>query len=267
MDYIARYGLEFNPFLKNSREIIIENEEFKEVRFRLEYLAKTRGFGLLTGAPGLGKTTAVRNFAMSLNPSRYKVIYSSLSTLTVMEFYKHLASAFGVEPAFRKIDCFRDIQGAINQLALEKRITPVIILDEANHISSAMLNDLKILFSFEMDSRDRAVILLAGQPQINNTLRLNAHEALRQRLVMNYNMEGLTKEEGRTYIESKLKGAGCRQPVFEENALEAVLNCANGIPRIINTLCNACLLLGNTKGVNVIDAQTAMEAVNDTQLA
>ena len=172
MDYIARFGLEFNPFLKNSREIIIENDEYQEIMFRLGYLVETKGFGLLTGSPGLGKTTAIRNFAASLNPAKYKVIYSSLSTLTVMEFYRSLVASFGAEPAFRKADNFRIIQENITRLALEKRITPVIILDEANHISNAILSDLKLLFNFEMDSRDRAVILLAGLPQLNNTMRL-----------------------------------------------------------------------------------------------
>ena len=65
-----------------------------------------------------------------------------------------------------------------------------------------------------MDSRDRAVILLAGLPTLNNTLRLTIHEPLRQRIVMNYNLKGMTKEEGRTYIQAKLKGAGCTQNVF-----------------------------------------------------
>jgi hypothetical protein len=82
MDYIVRYGLEFNPFLKNSKEILVQTDEYKETLFRLDYLAKTRGFGLLTGSPGKGKTTAVRNWAAGLNPSLYKVVYSSLSTLT-----------------------------------------------------------------------------------------------------------------------------------------------------------------------------------------
>ena len=80
-DYIARFGLEFNPFLKNSREIIIENDEYHEIQFRLDYLVETKGFGLLTGSPGLGKTTAIRNFANALNPAKYKVIYSSFNIL------------------------------------------------------------------------------------------------------------------------------------------------------------------------------------------
>ena len=161
MDYTARYGLEFNPFLKNSKEVFVDTQEQQETLYRLDYLASTKGFGLLTGAAGRGKTTAIRNWATTLNPSLYKVVYSSLSTLTVSDFYRNLALELGAQPAFRKADNFRLIQEEICRLAIEKRKTPVIIIDEANYINNAVLNDLKILFNFEMDSRDRAVILLA----------------------------------------------------------------------------------------------------------
>ena len=69
MDYTVRYGLEFDPFLKNSKEIFVSTDESKEVLFRLDYLAKTKGFGLLTGSPGRGKTTAIRNWVQTLNLS------------------------------------------------------------------------------------------------------------------------------------------------------------------------------------------------------
>lgn len=266
MDYTARYGLEFNPFLKNSRDIYIETEEAREVRFRLNYLAQTRGFGLLVGAPGLGKTTALRSFAASLSPANFKVIYTALSTLTVQEFYRHLVVSLGADPCYHKTDNFRLIQSAINRLAIEKRITPIFIIDEANYLNTAVLNDLKLLFNFEMDSRDRAVILLAGQPQLNSILSLNAHEALRQRLIMNYSMEGLSREEARAYITGKLSGAGCRQTVFDEAAMEAVLNAANGIPRIINRLCDSCLLISHTGGLGTVTTDAAMKAINDVQL-
>ena len=101
MDYTARYGMEFNPFLKNSKEVFVNTQEQQETLYRLDYLAATRGFGLLTGAAGRGKTTAIRNWANTLNPSLYKVIYSSLSTLTVNDFYRNLALELGAQPAFR----------------------------------------------------------------------------------------------------------------------------------------------------------------------
>lgn len=267
MEYIARYGLEFNPFLKNSKEIVIETPEYREAIYRLNYLLTIKGFGLLTGSAGKGKTTVIRNWANSLNPSSYKVVYSSLSTLTVAEFYKNLVNELGGTPVFRKPDNFRIIQEEINRLYIEKRITPVIIIDEANYISNAILNDLKMIFNFDMDSRDRAIVLLAGLPQLNNTLRLGIHEPLRQRIVMNYNIDALSKEDGHIYIQEKLKGAGCTQQVFTENAMEAILNYANGTPRIINKLCNTCLLLGNNKKANIIDETIVMSAVDDNDLS
>lgn len=266
MDYTTRYGLEFNPFLKNSKEILVETSEQKEVLFRLDYLAKTKGFGLLTGGAGRGKTTIIRNWAQGLNPSLYKVVYTSLSTLTANDFYRNLVQELGTQPAFRKPDNFRIIQEEIARQSIEKRKTPVIIIDEANYINNAILNDLKILFNFEMDSRDRAAVLLAGLPKLNSTLRLSVHEPLYQRLVMNYDLDGMTKEEGRSYIHAKLTGAGCWQTVFADAAMEAILNAADGTPRMVNKLCNASMLIGDTAKAEIITAEIAMQAINECEL-
>jgi len=266
LDYWVKYGMEFNPFLKNSKEILVETGEYKETLFRLNYLLGVKGFGLLTGSAGQGKTTAVRNWAASINSSLYKVIYSSLSTLTVTEFYRNLVTELGAVPSYRKPDNFRIIQEEISRLFMEKKQTPIIIIDEADHLISGILFDLKMLFNFEMDSRDRAIILFVAPSQINNTLRLGTHEALRQRIIMNYNLNGLTKEEGRNYVLEKLKGAGCSQIVFEDAALEAILSAANSTPRLINKFCNASLVMGNSRGLNIINADTVMQAISDCEL-
>lgn len=266
MELTSRYGLEFNPFLKNSKEILFCSAEYNEALARLTYLCSTKGFGLLTGAPGRGKTTLVRNWSHSLNPSLYEVSYSSLSTLTVNEFYRNLAFHLGEQPMYRKPDNFRLIQNAINRIALEKHKTPVIIIDEANLVPNAVLNDLKILFNFEQDSRDRAIILLVGLPQLNNTLRLSVHEPLRQRIIMNYHLEGLSKEEGRDYIIQKIKGAGGSEDIMEPSAMEAILNAADGTPRIICKLCNTALVIGHSISKNIIDSDIAMQAINECTL-
>ncbi len=267
MEPASRYGLEFNPLLKNSKEVLFKSSEFNEALFRLDYLAKTKGFGLLTGSPGRGKTTVVRHWASSLNPSLFKVIYTSLSTVTVNDFYRNLVASLGAQPAYRKTENFHAIQGEITRLALDKKKTPVIIMDEANYISNAVLNDLKILFNFEMDSRDRTVVLLVGLPQLNHTLQLAVHEPLRQRIIMNYNIDGYSKEEGRSYIDSKLKGAGCSQDVFDDSAVEAILNASDGTARMISKLCNSALVIGNSQNINLINADTVMQAINESTLA
>lgn len=266
MDYAARYGLEFNPFVKNAKDILLETAEAEEVRVRLDYLRNTRGFGVLTGEPGRGKTTSARVWSASLNPSLFRVSYNSLSSLTVMDFYRQIASGLGAEPSFRKNDLFNDIQREIKRYTLEKRITPVIVIDEADMLSHKVLFDLQIMFNFEMDSRDLAVVLLIGQPRLNTTLNQSAHESLRQRIVMNYHMGGITKEEGRAYITKKLEGAGSRQTVFNDNATEAILNAANGTVRMINKICNRSLMIGASHGQNIIDADTVRKAVEDNQL-
>lgn len=266
MELTTRYGLEFNPFIKNAREILFEGVEYKEALFRLDYLARTKGFGLLTGSPGRGKTTAVRNWSKALNPSLYKVVYSSLSTVTVNEFYRSLAAALGAQPAYRKTENFSAIQSAVTRLALDRKKTPVIIIDEANYVSNAVLNDLKILFNFEMDSRDRAVILLVGLPQINTTLQLSIHEPLKQRIIMNYNLDGFSKDEAREYIDRKLHGAGCSQTIFDDSAMEAIINASDGTARMINKYCNSSLVIGNSQEASVITAELVMQAVNDCEL-
>ncbi len=267
MDYTTRFGMEENPFLKNAREILFENPEFKEVQTRLEWFLTTKGFGTLTGGSGKGKTTCVRVWLRRLNPSLYKPIYLCLSTLNVTEFYRTLADALGLEPKYRKNDNFKLIQEEIIRYSVEKRITPVIVIDEANHICNAILNDLRLLFNFEMDSRDRAIVLLTGLPSLNHTLQLGIHESLRQRVTMNYNMEGLSKDEARAYIQTKLQGVNCTRQVFNENALEALANAANGIPRLLSKLANRSLMIASSKGFDTIGAEIVAQAVNDCELS
>ena len=266
IDCLSRYGMEQNPFLKNSRDILLDSSESSEVSTRLSFLADTKGIGILTGGPGLGKTTATRIWKDSLSPALFKTSYNCLSTLTVMDFYRQMAYSLGIEPRFRKNDIFNDIQSEIRRLAIEKRVTPVIIIDEADMLGHKVLSDLQLLFNFQMDSRDPAIILLIGQPRLNIILSQGMHEPLLQRIVMNYNMGGLTKDEGHSYITRKLEGVGCHQKVFEDNAAEAVLNAANGIPRMINKICNRALMIGASRNLNIIDADIVMKAVDDIQL-
>lgn len=266
MDYAARYGFEFNPFIKNTKDVLLDTSETSEVRVRLGTLEKIHGFGILTGEPGRGKTTCTRFWASSLSPSLFKVCYTSLSSLTVLDFYRQIASLLGAEPSFRKSDLFNDIQREVRRFALEKRITPVIIIDEADKLTHKVLSDLQIMFNFDMDSRDPAVILLVGLPRLNTTLNQNTHESLRQRVVMNYHMGGISKEEGRRYITGKLEGAGCRQAIFDDNAVEAILNAANGTPRIINKICNRSIMIGASFGQNIISAETVGKAIEDSHL-
>jgi len=97
------------------------------------------------------------------------------------------------------------IQAEITRYSLEKNMTVIIIADETSYIQSGILNDLKMLFNFEMDSKDRAIVILTGLSSLNNILQKSPHESLRQRIIMNYHLDDLSEVDGRKYIKKNRK--------------------------------------------------------------
>ncbi len=265
--YKTYWGMEFNPFDKS----ISEKNFFKSIDFtaaiaRLDHLKNIKGIGLFTGLSGTGKTSTLRYFANSLNPNLYKVMYIPLSTVTVMEFYRSLAFALGTEIYSKKVDLFRAIQERIISLSKDKKITPVIIIDESQYLKTEVLNDLKLLLNFDMDSKNYAIFILSGQPVLNITLSKNVHEALKQRIVINYNYEGISKEEVEKYITSRMQLSGVSTNIFDENSIEALNACANGSTRHLNNLIEKALILGFQKNAATIDTNIIMSAQNEIEL-
>ena len=107
------------------------------------------------------------------------------------------------------IPCFKQIQESIYTYHHMKNITPVIIVDEAQFLTNSVLDDLRLIFNFEIDSKDYAILVLAGQTPFITQLSRQAHEALRQRIVVNYCLHGLTKDETKEYVKSRLEKVGC----------------------------------------------------------
>ena len=265
--YRAYWGMEFNPFDKEiSEKQFYKGTDFNEMMKRLEYLRNVRGIGLFTGLPGTGKTACQRAFVESLNPNLYKVIYLPMTTISASEFYRDLASGLGLEPCYRKIENFRNIQERIRNLYKEQKTTLVILIDEAQYLSRAILADLKLLMNFEMDSRNYAVLVLSGQPTLNHTLSMQIHEALRQRIVINYNMQGLTPEEVADYTRDRMKLCGASQEVFEAPALEAAYGCCGGSIRRLNSLLHKALIIGCEQKKRTIGTGTIMDASNEIEL-
>ena len=265
--FAAFWEMQHNPFSKPaSGWRHFESDDFKQATARLKHLCDIKGIGLFTGNPGTGKTFTLKKFADSLNPGLFKVFYAPLSSVTVPEFYRALAIGLGLSPPYKKIDLFNAIQDRIKSLAKDKRVTPVIIFDEGQYLSAKILNDLKILLNFDMDSDNHAVAVLAGQPALATTLSMGAHEALAQRILINYTFTGLSKNEMAEYVVSKLKDCGASQAIFQENALEALWGCCSGSPRVVNSLAECCLRIGAQKGAKLIDPEIVMLANNELSL-
>jgi len=259
------FGLKFNPFDKEiPTDKLFESRDMQELDSRLKYMLDTRGICLIVGEPGSGKSTGLRRLYENLNRSLYKPCYLPLTTLTVKEFYQAMASMLGETPAYKKVTLFSQIQGCIQNLYYEQRITPVIIIDEVHMAPTSVLDDLRLLFNFKVDSVNPFVLILAGQPPIRNKLALNSCYPLRQRITMRYSMQGFTAEETADYCKSRMKIAGSSNEVFLPSALAAIHTVSGGFPRNINNVAVASLMYCTHKKLMQVDEEAVYQANIET---
>lgn len=265
--YLSYYGLEFNPFDKEiETKFAYETEDFKILKNRLKFIKENKTMALITGNPGMGKTFVIRNFLNELNSNLYKVIYICMSTITTYEFYKQLCKELGIEPPLKKIDMFRDIQKRILNLSKDKKINVIIVLDEAQYLKPSILNDLKILLNFDLDSKNCVSLILIGQPVLNSILRRNIFDALSQRITVSDNMVGINKNELHDYRESRIKLAHGNNGIFNEQSIETIYNACNSSLRMANNIITKSLIVGKSKQLQTIDSNIILEAVNELAL-
>lgn len=266
--YKAFFGMEYDPFEPHvDKAGHFESQDFSQATARLEHLRQLRGIGLFTGHPGSGKTSVVRKWAFGLNPGLYKVVYLPMSSITTMEFYRSLCYGLGLEAKFKKIDMFNDIQQRLASLARDKKTVPVLILDEAQYLRNDILNDLKLILNFDMDSKSHAILILLGLPVLGTVLSRKSHEALAQRIVMNYSFQGLGRPEAEAYLESRLKACGVHQPIFHANAVEAIFATSGGSVRALNAIASKALLLAAQKQERLISSDLILAVRDDMALA
>lgn len=265
--YLTYYGLEFNPFDKEiDIKYTFNTKDLEILNNRLDFIKNHKSMALITGNPGLGKTFAIRNFLTKLNKNLYKTIYICMSTLTVHEFYKQLCYELDIEPSHKKIDMFRDIQERIINFAKNKKMDVVIVIDEAQYLSTNILNDLKLLFNFEMDSKNYASVILVGQPVLNSILNRNIFEPLKQRITVSYNLNGISKQELYEYIKNRIELAHGNKGMFNDQAIEAIHSACNGSIRVANNIITKCMIIGHSKSLEIINSDLVLEACNDISL-
>jgi len=262
------YGMHENPFHKQIREDQhFLSKDFKEMTARLSRLKDIRGIGVFTAPPGGGKTYALRCFARELNPSLFQMAYICLSTVSITEFYMQFCGVLGVEPSQRKSTMFRDIQQRLFAMYKEQRRPLILAIDEANELDARIFRDIKMIMNHHYDSLDCFSLALLGEPHLNSTLQKPVHAALRQRITIHYNFEGLNNEETENYILHKLNVAGAASSILGEGVVTAINGYARGNPRIIDGLMTDVLTLGAQLKKHVIDTDIVLAAIDNQQLA
>jgi type II secretory pathway predicted ATPase ExeA len=264
----AFYGLSHNPF---DKQLLKESDSFaskdhKSMIDRLNYLKEVRGIGVFTATPGMGKSYALRCFAKSLNENLHQMEYLCLSTISVSEFYKQLCHALGLDTNGGKTNMFKSIQERIYYLFKEKRKPLIIAIDEAQYLNAGILKDLKMLMNHGYDSLNCCTLILAGEPHLNNTLEKPVHEALKQRITVHYNYQGLDDPEVKQYIHHKLSSAAGSPTIIDDPAISAVHSYSQGNPRLIDNVMSYALDLGAQMDKKIIDSEVMMAAIEAQSL-
>jgi general secretion pathway protein A len=252
--YEAFFGLTGTPF---SRDIpvkeILETARGKEWLGRLNHVARMRTFGVFTGDAGTGKTTVIRKFTQGLDSNRYCVLYISDSGLTPRNFYWETLHQLGYEPKFYRSDAKRQLQKALAELVENEKKTPVVIVDEAHLLSREMLEEIRFLLNSQMDSYSALSLILIGQSEMRDTLKLKVNEAIYQRVDMRFHLTALTREESEAYIARHLAAVKAPGDIFTQAAIGVIHEYCGGIPRKINKVATACLMAASGKDQRLID--------------
>jgi type II secretory pathway predicted ATPase ExeA len=257
----AYFGFKKSPFQKELRvDQMLETYDIREAGSRLAYTKQHRGLILLTGEPGSGKTSVLRKFVDGLNPQTHLHCYTPHATVSRSELYRQLNQLLKLPMKMRKCDLFEQIQRAVMELFENQGKTPCFILDEAHLMDHETLQELILITNFQMDSKVPFILALIGQPDLRDKLKRRMHEPLNQRITLRYHMAGLSLEETRSYINHHLKVAGRTDPLFEEPAVEVIHQLSLGLPRKINNLARASMMVAVTKKKLQIESDLVIQA-------
>lgn len=268
MKHISYYGMNRNPFVKEQKtKELYESREFKEGYARLEYLREIKGIGLITGIPGVGKTSLLRKFEEGINKEKYNVIYVSITNVGKFEFMSMICKELGIDTGNCYINSVkRRIQEVIKKEKEDYGKETIIIIDNAEKLTKEMILDMNYLYEFDYNSIDYTSIILCGNEEIRVELSKKIYESLRQRILCMYKMSGLTKEEVGEYIRTRLVLVNQTNNIFTPSAINALTNASHGIIRKLNTLVNLSLMIGYENKKQEIDEEIIRMAVEENKL-
>jgi len=254
------FGLKRHPFDKQIRTTdLFATDALAEATARLDYIKQRGGMMLLTGDPGVGKTVALRRFVDGLNDNLYRPIYTPLATLNRFDILRHLNQKLGLVHRGSKSALYTQIQREILESKDQRGKTLVMIIDEAQMLSTGTLHEIRLMTNFRMDSYEPFILILAGQSDLRRVMEFAVMEPLAQRLRMRYHMPPLSPEQTARYVEHQLRLAGATEPIFTPDALAAIHEQSFGIPRRIGNIATQAMLLAMYEQKRTIDADMVLK--------
>jgi general secretion pathway protein A len=266
--YHTFYGLIRAPFeMTPDPAFLYLGETHREGLATLVYGVRSRkGFVMLTGEVGTGKTTLLHALLAQLDASTDSA-YIFNPRLEPLDFFQLLFDDLGIEEA-----CFNKAEYllALNRYLIDRLKgdrTVLLIIDEAQNLSAEMLEEIRLLSNLETPNSKLIQILLVGQPELSEMLDRDNLRQLRQRIVLRHELKPFDAGELEFYIEERLRLAGYTgKGIFKRSALRELFAVTGGVPRLLNVVCDGALLTGYGRDQATLDAEIIREVANDLHL-
>jgi type II secretory pathway predicted ATPase ExeA len=262
MSYLSHFNLQEQPFrLTPDPEFLYWSKQHARAKAYMEstiWLAD--GFVVITGEIGSGKTTLLQSFLSELEDD---VVYAVVSQtqLTPTQFLQAVLTEFGFKPFNKRKVELLDMLNMflIEQYSSGKKV--VLIVDEAQNLTHKVLEEIRMISGIETHKEKVLRIILAGQPELRDTLDSAGLKQLVQRVRLRFHLGPLDSREMREYITHRLSVAGASRSLFDESTFDTIHRYTGGVPRLINTLCDTALLCAFADDKEVVDLDDVMAAV------
>ena len=264
--YLSYFGLSEKPFsIAPNPQYLFLSERHKEALAHLTYgLGEAGGFVLLTGEVGTGKTTLTRSLQEQL-PENTQVALIHNPALSQLELLASICDEFHI--------VYDEQNATLKTLtdAIKKHLEAnhqagghtILIIDEAQLLAPDVLEQLRLLTNIETNHKKLLQIVLVGQPELQALLKRNELRQLAQRITARYHLLPLTEGQTFAYVKHRLYVAGCDRGLFSNDALKTIHLVTAGIPRLVNLLCERCLMGAFSKQLTMIDSDIVMRSAQE----
>lgn len=258
---VSHFGLAFHPFNRGApKEAVFRHPGFEEALSRLRFTVELEGLATLIADSGCGKSMLLGELAEEVTSQGWTVHYFAHSSIGPFGLINVIARKIGKSPCRSRGETAMLVS---QTLLVEQRGTKhLLVIDDAHELPDTSLVDLRLLTVADFDRKSPFLLLLAGQPALDERLAEPTHHALDQRVTTVARLQPLSLEETRTYLRQRLAAAGVKksQPVFEPGAEDAVYDAAAGVPRRINQVATAAMIVCASRKRRLVSAQDVQDA-------
>jgi general secretion pathway protein A len=256
---LRHFGFRTHPFHKSApRSALYRHRGFEEALSRLRFTVELDSIAVLLAESGCGKSLLLGELAEEVRGQGWLVHYFSYSSVGPFSLINMIARRLGRSPCRSR----GETADLLAQTLLEDERSHLLILDEAHELPGATLEDLRLLTIADFDRKSPFLLLLAGQLPLEDRLADPGHHAFQQRITTVARLQPLSEEETSAYLQQRLEAAGVKSttPVFENSATEALFDSSGGVPRRINQLATAALIVAASRQRKLVSGQDVHDA-------